>query len=238
MNTVKALIHSLPIYSDYCDKSKKIKLRKHLINEHLGYIKIKGYTPIEDEKKLQDAINDKTLISADRGTDSYYYFYNVPPQHRYLRHGAFQCLNLITERMQDIISERGDFPFLKIEISSMTRPFSYHDTLKKKNINAAEVSPHSYGISFDIFYDDFYISLPEYTKNNSLAQKIIDKTRTDWGFVLGRSLRRQLRSLLAETLIQLQDEGCLYVIEENKQRCYHVTSKIPDNSSGVSADKK
>ncbi|HPR49786.1 MAG TPA: DUF5715 family protein [Spirochaetota bacterium] len=234
----QSLIQSLPIYSDYSDKSRKLKLRKHLINEHLSYIRMKRYAPIENGKKLQDAINDGTLISADRGTDSYYYFYNVPSQNRYLRQSAFQCLTIITKRMQDVISEKGDFPVLKIAISSMIRTLSYHDSLKKKNINAAAISSHSYGISFDIFYDDFYISLPEYTKDNSLAQKIIEKTRTDLGFVLGRSLRRQMRSLLAETLLQLQDEGYLYVIEENKQRCYHITSLIPDNSTNVNSYKK
>jgi len=114
-------------------------------------------------------------------------------------------------------------PPVKLAISSALRPISYQKGLTKKNINATIESTHTYGISFDIFFDDYYISFPEPTTSNNVSRELQEKFRTRFGFLTGDALRRQFHSVLMETLIELQDEGMIYAILERKQHCYHVT---------------
>ena len=40
---------------------------------------------------------------------------------------------------------------------------------------------------------------------------------------MGDALRRQFKSTLMETLLELQREGEIYVFYEEDNRCYHVT---------------
>ncbi|MCP4763843.1 MAG: hypothetical protein GY870_18875 [archaeon] len=114
-------------------------------------------------------------------------------------------------------------PVVKIAISSATRPKDYQKGLTKRNINASFESTHNYGTSFDIYFEDFYISFPEPRTDNSTSMKLQEQLKRRFGFLTGDALRRQFHSILMETLLQLQDEEILYAILERKQHCYHVT---------------
>ena len=125
-------------------------------------------------------------------------------------------LKRLTERLQQVLNRYGDYPPIKIALSSVIRPAAYQESLRRSNANASLVSSHSYGVSFDIFYDDFFVDLPG-------DDPALEPLRLRMGFLLGRSLRRQFHAVLAETLLELQSDGKVYVIWERNQRCYHVT---------------
>ena len=130
----------------------------------------------------------------------------------------------MAERFQDNLRRRvPDAPVVKLAVSSTVRSVAYQQNLREKNANASFASSHSYGISYDIFYDDYFVALPQSGSRRSLTSKITGDLRPRLGYLMGDALARQFRSVLLETLFQLQGEGKLYAILEKNQRCYHVT---------------
>ncbi len=135
---------------------------------------------------------------------------------------ALKGLNKIVTRFQKNIRKRiKNAPAVKVAISSVIRTTKY----QKKLFGVEFVSTHSYGSTFDIFFDDYFVQLPEskLLANNQTFKTIQKKMDKKFGFLLGDALRQQFRSILMETLIQLQNEGVLYAILEKRQRCYHIT---------------
>ena len=221
--TERAFIENFPIYEDYITPEKEKKLRKFLIKYHLEIAKKHNIKPVNTDAEIITRAGNGELVKLQPGTDDLYYFYNVPEKYRYLSPYAVSGLKKLTEKFQENIVKRKNLPPVKIAISSAIRPEEYQKNLIKKNINASIISSHKFGISYDVFYDDYYIVLPEPETDNDQLRISLEKIRRKFGFVLGDSLRRQFRSILAESLLQLQEEKILYVIHEKNQRCYHVT---------------
>jgi len=218
----RKFIESIPIYTDYATPSKEKELRKYLFRDHIAAAKKYGTTPVHSLDSINSFLESNKLVKLDQ-KDKLYYFYNVKKEYRYLTPAAARGLDTLTERFQKNLSSRADLPHVKLAISSALRLVSYQKKLMKRNSNATIVSTHSYGVSFDIFFEDYYVKLPEPENSNKLSEELIRTIRERSGFMLGDSLRRQFRSILMETLLQLQNEGVLYAILERKQHCYHVT---------------
>jgi len=227
LDTVKQIergyIEHIPLYSDHITPFMEARLRTYLFAAHMDAARQSGVKPVERDDAIPDAIRDGRLVIVKSGPDALYYFYNVDPKYRVLSPSAACGLAAITKRLQRNIAAQAALPQVKIALSSMLRPASYQTGLREKNYNATLVTTHSYGVSFDIFYDDYYVSLPRPARSNRLSAAVIALVRTRMGFLMGNALREQFRSVLADTLIQLQDEGVIYAILEKQQRCYHVT---------------
>ncbi len=219
----RGYIENLPLYDDYATPQRELKLRTYLFPAHMEVAVRSGMKPIAIDDSVSDLVKNGSLVKIKSGTDRLYYFYNIREKYRVLTPVAACGLNVIVERFQQNITTRLKLPPVKIALSSMLRPASYQTDLRMKNANATEITTHSYGISFDIFYDDYFVSLPRPAASNAISGIILDMLRTRIGFLLGDALRGQFRSMLMETLVQLQDEGMLYAIWERNQRCYHVT---------------
>jgi hypothetical protein len=216
-------VENIPIYEDFATPEKEGALRRYLLPDHLRIAKRYGVSPVQNEgeiMKLTETGKLKGLMSKDKRL---YYFYNVREKYRYLTPLAGRGLQKLTERFQENLKKRKELPSVKIAISSVLRPLPYQKGLTGRNVNATIVSTHSYGTSFDIFFDDYYVNLPQPKSSSWLSSTILQELRRRLGFLLGDSLRRQFRSVLMETLLQLQEEGMLYAILERRQRCYHVT---------------
>jgi len=226
----RLLIENFPLYEDYTSREKEETLRKYLLKDHLAQADQTGIQPFTDERDIEPASVSGKIVSIDTQGEKLYYFYNVLKKYRFLAPHAAAGLDLVAERFNQNIKKRLAerkkdltlFVPVKIAISSALRPISYQDALREKNKNASGESSHSYAISFDIFYDDFFLSLPE-SSSQELAEEILKKIRTRYGFSQGDALKSQLRSILSETLIEMQNEGILYAILERNQKCYHVT---------------
>ena len=219
----RCFIENIPIYKDFATPQKESKLRQFLFDSHIQIAERDGVDQIINDNQIIELLKSGKLENLETGPEKLYYFYNVREKYRYLTPSSFKGLKIITDRFQENLKKKGDVPNVKIAISSVIRPASYQSDLKKKNFNATVTSTHSYGVSFDIFYDNFFVTLSKTETSTHISKVIIDNLQTRMGFLLGDSLRRQLRSILMETLIQLQDEGILYCILERRQRCYHVT---------------
>lgn len=209
-----AFIKSLPIYDDFANPAMELILRKHLISNHIAASKRLNEKQIQNDSEIHDFIKSGLLVSLEPA--GLYFFHNVQKNYRYLHPAGKKGLELITRRFQENIRKRGDLPVVKIAVSSALRPISYNTSKMKKNLNVSPYSTHSYGTSFDIFYDEFFVDISD-------DNLISDEGRRRMGFLMGGYLRRQFKAILMETLLQLQDEGFIYVILEINQRCYHIT---------------
>lgn len=215
-------IENIPIYEDFATPGKEQALRRYLLPDHLRVAERYGIPPVKNDEEMMVLAErgELTLLSGD---SRLYYFYNVREKYRYLTPLAERGLQRLTERFQKNLRKRAELPSVKIAISSLLRPLIYQKSLRGRNVNATIVSTHFYGTSFDIFYDDYYVSLTPPKSSSRLSRTILEQLKKRFGFLLGDSLRKQFRSILMETLLQLQEEGVLYAILERRQRCYHVT---------------
>jgi hypothetical protein len=218
----RSFIERLPIYEDFATPARESALRTYLLADHLAAARRYGIAPIERDAELKALVDAGALTEAVNTAESLYFFYNVPKKYRYLTPDAKAGLEKLAERLQSNLRRRGEYPPVKIAISSMLRPASYQERLRDRNGNASQTSSHSYGVSFDVFYDEYYVALPAAPEAGAQAEIIADLRRR-LGYLQGQSLRRQFHAALMETLLQLQDEGALYAILEKSQRCYHVT---------------
>ena len=207
---------SFPAYEDYTDASR-IEKRKYDYSAHMESADKNGFL-VRNETEAAQLISAKKLVSIDGG--KYYYFYGVPVSNRYLTPSAAELLNVVGERFIAKLRAKGFSGSARFAVSSALRWSDYQTELMKNNPNAISGSSHRYGVSFDIFFDDYSI-FPDFVfvENTAHAKSI----QSSVAFLAGDSLRRQLKSVMAECLTELQDEGTLYFIFEKNQRCFHVT---------------
>jgi len=219
--TERQFVENIPIYEDYATPDKEQNLRKYLNDAHIRIAESRGIGPVKNEDDRAMYILEGALVAIEKSEK--YFFYNVDKNYRYLTSSANRGLNNLCSHYQDTLNKKTGLPPVKIAISSALRPSKYQDDLKNKNPNASLISTHSYGTTIDIFYDEYYVLLPETAGLNIISNNAIAMMRTKLGYTIGSSLRRQLRTALVETLLDLQEKGALYVIQEKNQRCYHVT---------------
>ena len=223
----RSYIKKLPTYQDYITNNKKQQLRTFLLNDHLQVTKNQNIKPIKSQKDIQTLKKSNQLIYMDVYKNDYlFYFYNVRKENRYLAPKTLEGLIQLTQKLNQKLAEKihTNIPNIKIAISSAIRTETYQKQLQHKNSNAAFKSSHSYGISFDIFYDDFIVEIPiDKKKKDNFMVSIKNMITNKMKFILGDSLRRQFHALLVDTLLELQEEKFLYAIWEKNQKCYHVT---------------
>ncbi|MBN1500985.1 MAG: hypothetical protein JW982_12565 [Spirochaetes bacterium] len=221
----KAVIEKFPIYEDWIKVNDETVLRKYLYKYHIPAARKYGVKLLEKDDDISAAAGRNELVRLNDSA-KFYYFYGVPEKYRYLTPDAEKMLESIGNRVNEKLAGENISFILKLAVSSAVRPSAYQKKLSLKNANAIEESTHSYGVSIDIFYDDYFVSFPE-KKGDDLGVKIYSRLRSRTGFILGDSLRRQFHSLVASTLIEMQNEGLIYVINENHQKCFHVTIAKP-----------
>ncbi|MCS7204839.1 MAG: DUF5715 family protein [Leptospiraceae bacterium] len=215
------IYQNFPIFEDWLDEEKKKSLRTYLYPYHIELANHYQLTSIRSSKELNQN-NFKSLENPDIRT--YYFFYNVPNEFRYFHRKFYPVLILIGEEFQKTLNFQSYPIKVKLAISSALRPADYQKLLKLKNPNAIENSTHAYGISIDIFYDEFYVDFSFLCENYSrFIQELCKKDIVELGYLMGGNLRRQFTAILAETLLRMQKENVLYVIWEKNQRVFHIT---------------
>ncbi len=239
----RALVENIPLFEDsrggYKNAQEKINAARQFLNaSHMKAVRVRGWQPIEDENEARQKANEGELVSLDEpppqaavpgeqaAKDNLYYFYNVPAKFRYLRPEAKTVLDLIAERFQQKLPPVNGVSYrVKLALSSALRPANYQDTLAQKNGNAASESTHRFGGSFDIFYDDFYLWFepPANFVSSGSSLEALEEIRPKIGFLAGDAFKGQLQTILFETLVEMQNEGMIYIIYEEVQKCYHIT---------------
>jgi hypothetical protein len=218
------VIERVPIYEDFSTQEKERALRRFLQDDHLRAARAITPSPVRSTGELEGLRSAGRLLKLPAEDNPLYYFYNVRDHLRLLTPQAASALKMITLRFQENFAKRTALPPVKVAVSSAVRPQAYQAELKNRNLNATVLSTHSYGTSFDIFYDEYFVSIDRPRLPWWVPGDITESLRIRSGFLLGASLRRQFRAILMETLIELQEEGVIYAIHEVRQRCYHVTA--------------
>lgn len=124
----------------------------------------------------------------------------------YLVPRAERLLTEIARSFQDSLVSKG-IPMHKIQVSSVLRTEEDVAQLRRINPNATEQSCHRFGTTFDITYN-------YYTR----VQDPDGRQRPEEYAV-------QLKSVLAEVLRDLREQGCCYVKYEYKRPCFHITCR-------------
>ena len=118
----------------------------------------------------------------------------------YLTRGASDLLETIGRDFQKSLKKH-KLGTYRIIVTSVLRTEEDVRRLMKKNNNAVKKSTHQYATTFDITYSRF---------------DHINGTR---------ATLKQLKYLLGEVLSQLRDKGRCYVMYEQQQPCFHITSR-------------
>ncbi len=216
----RGIIESTPVYRDYVRPEIENELTNYNLAKHAAEVVKHGIKAMRNIDDINENVKSGRLVSLDEIKDKKYYFHNVKKEYRYLTPQAAKGLELVAETFQKKLNEKNaKNPEVKLAVSSVIRTVNYQEKVFGRKF----VSTHSFGGCFDIFFEDFFVVLPEFPKGPFSKEKIVDYIKRRDGFLLGDALRRQFRSVLSETLLELQRRGVLYVFLENDRRCYHIT---------------
>ncbi len=219
-STERLFVENIPVYRDFATPQLVAELQKFDLSRHAAEVVKHGTSPMKNIDDINNYVKDGKLIPLSSGADSLYYFYNVKKEFRYLTPKARDGLNIVAERFQSKIkSHNSSLPVVKFAVSSVIRTVDYQEKIFGRKF----VSLHSYGGCFDIFIDDFFVQLPEPVKNGGIYDRIRTSLHGQTGYLMGDALREQLRSVLMETLVELQREGIIYAFLEDDRRCFHIT---------------
>jgi len=213
-------IENIPVYRDFAKPAIVTELQKFDLPQHAQQVIKHGIPPMKNIDDINKHVKEGKLVSADSDGNELHYFHNVQKEFRYLTPLARDGLKLVTERFQEKlkIHKEGLLP-VKLAVSSVIRTVDYQEKIFGRKF----VSIHSYGGCFDIFFEDYFVQLPEPEKRGGVYDRIRKSLHSRMGFLMGDALREQFRSVLMETLVELQREGVLYAFLEDDRRCYHIT---------------
>ena len=216
----RGFIENIPVYRDYARPRMERELMKFSLKEQTAAAAEHGTKPLKNFDDINEAVKGGKLVSVDTGPDKFYYFHNVRKEYRYLTPAAKKALELVTQRFQEKLQARKEgLPVVKPAVSSVIRTVDHQEKIFGRKF----VSIHSFGVCFDFFFDDYYVQLPVPETDNNAEEEIRETLHIRTGFLMGDALRRQFKSVLMETLLELQSKGEIYVYYEEDNRCYHVT---------------
>lgn len=216
----RQFIESIPVYRDYATPGLISELKKFDLKAHAAEVVKHGIDPLKNPDDINANIKSGKLIPADSGKGELYYFHNVQKEYRYLTPQGKNGLELVAGRFQKKMqAHKSGLPIVKLAVSSVIRTVEY----QKKIFGRKFVSTHSYGGCFDIFFEDYFVQLPVPETSGDGEEKIRKSLHGRTGFLMGDALREQFRTVLSETLLDLQRENKIYVFLEDDNRCYHIT---------------
>ena len=186
-----------------CVKERRWLALGPIENHPVRIYDVIGVPPVAD-REAAEKIKSKLVRLED--TDTYVIdslTYSIP----YLIPSAKSLLDDIGRVFQDSLSSKGLNPY-KLVVTSVLRTEDDVARLRKGNINATEVSTHSYGTTFDLSYWR-YVKIPD------LRGRPYEDVPPEY-----------LRAVLSQVLKDFHDTpNTCFVKYERQQNCFHVTVK-------------
>jgi len=175
-------------------------------NVHLAFSQRLGIEPFMTNADLESHIKTYLMIGKLKKIEDCetYRLKALTHSYPYLVPNAANLLGEIGKRFEEKLAKIGIEPYYML-ISSVLRTNESQHGLEKRNKNAAPVSAHMYGTTFDISYKEF---LP------------LSGQHAHEGFCR----HDMFRYVLGEALTELSEEGRCKVVIEKKQACFHVTA--------------
>ena len=140
------------------------------------------------------------------GDNPYFTLADLTHSIPYLVPRASLLLEHIGRAFIDSLSTKG-LPFHKIKVTSVLRTQQDVQRLRRHNKNATENSCHLYGTTFDISYNEFEPVNGMDGTPKPMSNPVV------------------MKSILAEVLEDLREQGLCYVKYEYKQSCFHITAR-------------
>ena len=172
---------------------------------HLAYAQKLGIEPFQTNADLESHLDSYLMLHKLKKIEDcdMYKLKSLTHSYPYLIPKAADLLDDIGKRFEEKLTKNGIGPYSML-ISSVLRTKENQQGLEKHNSNAAPLSAHFYGTTFDISYKEF---LPLH------GQPVHE----------GYCRHDMLRYVLGEALTELSDEGRCKVVREKKQACFHIT---------------
>ncbi|MDE5970392.1 MAG: hypothetical protein K2K88_04580 [Muribaculaceae bacterium] len=139
------------------------------------------------------------IVKVENGP--YYFIDELDYSFPYLVPEAEQLLSDIGKAFVDTLNARGGGAY-RLKVTSLLRTPATVKGLRRVNKNATDSSAHLYGTTFDISYSQFICD-----------SVVVPRTQED------------LKNLLGEILYNFREQGRCYVIFEQKQTCFHITTR-------------
>lgn len=168
-----------------------------LNEEQLAAAKELGTQPIKDGDDINGCT--KPLYRIDGAND--YVIDKLTHSSPLLVEEGAMLLSKIAANFRDSLVMK-HLPDYRIVVTSVLRTDADIKKLKKVNVNSSENSAHRYGTTVDIAYNKFANAEGKFVNDNICVK---------------------LKSVLAEVLRDLRDQGECYVKYERKQPCFHIT---------------
>ncbi len=173
------------------------------VNEvHLNVAQAIGVAPLASRKDAEGLDAKLTHIGSNERYAVDSLTHSVP----YLIPGAAALLDSIGANFLDSLEAKGLNPN-RIIVTSVLRTQEDVKRLRRSNVNATEVSAHSYGTTFDISWKRF------------------EKVEDPEGRPMQGVSADTLKLVLSEVLRDLRQADRCYIKYELKQGCFHITSR-------------
>jgi len=219
----REFIENIPVYRDFAKPELVRELRKFDLAAHAAEVVKHGIAPLKNTDDINAGIKAGKLVPVGSNGDELFYFHNVQKEYRFLTPLCKNGLELVATRFQQKLqNHKTGLPAVKLAVSSVIRTVDYQEKIFGRKF----ISIHSYGGCFDIFLDDYFVQLPVPVTKGSGQEKIRKSLHGRTGYLLGDSLREQFRTVLMETLLELQNEQKIYVFLEEDRRCFHITVPV------------
>lgn len=211
----KAIVQAVFYPVGECPDCKKISKQYWKVDKlnddndaHLEAARRMGHTPFATnaEFELKKDLLVNSLVFTELKENEKYSVKKLTHSYPYLVPRAVVLLEEIGTRFEAKLERLGVTPF-KMQISSVLRTDESQNGLGKRNSNAAPLSAHMYGTTFDISYKEFLQQSGEIAKEGFCRHDL-------------------MRHVLAEVLTEMRTEGKCKVVIERKQACFHITVAI------------
>ncbi len=185
------------------DQWTKGKEKEFYLNDyndaHLRAAQKHGIEPIQS----RDGLDFESVQGLEKISDcDLYAVDNLTHSVPYLTHNAKLLLERIGQDFQDSLAARGARKY-KVIVTSCLRTLDDVENLTKVNQNASPRSAHCYATTFDLAHAR-YIDLPSDGKPISYAE---------------------MKKVLGNVLKELRKRRWCYALIEERQSCYHITSR-------------
>ena len=140
---------------------------------------------------------------------------------------AHRMLEELGERFQERLADLGAPPF-RFEISSILRSAAEQAALRRVNPNAAlGESAHEYATTVDVLYSAFAAPVepivPVETGGRGELEPVLERYAAVASERVGGRRALELKAVLGEVLMEMQDEGRVMVTLERQQPVFHMT---------------
>ncbi len=179
----------------YASSYKRCRVLQDINPLHLKAAKSLNNKPFTDENLMQRQAFIVKVSSCEN-----YYLARMTASDPYLLTRAKKLLDDIAEDFAKEVKKKTGRTY-KLRITSLLRTVEAQKRLTRRNVNAANISAHCYGTTFDI----------SWVRYRECGRK-------------GKALNPyKLRQILTKILISYKKNKRCYVIQEKRQACFHIT---------------